>query len=43
MSIDQITGMEQVPQPNTAIMEFMQWLIQGAPEAMDGGTPAVFR
>ena len=24
------------------MMEFIQWLIQGAPEAMDGASPAVF-
>ena len=42
LKIADITGMENVPQPNTAIMEFVQWLIQGAPEAMDGGTAAAF-
>lgn len=42
LTIDQITGVENVPQPNTAIMDFVQWLIQGAPEAMDGGTAAAF-
>jgi len=40
--ISDLTGVEAVPQPNTAIFEFVQWLIQGAPEAMDGGAPAVF-
>lgn len=42
LTIADITGIEQVPQPNTAMMEFIQWLIQGAPEAMDGGTAAAF-
>lgn len=42
LTIDQLTGVEQVPQPNSTIFEFIQWLIQGAPEAMDGGSPAVF-
>ena len=42
MKVADITGMENVPQPNTAMMEFIQWLIQGAPEAMDGASPAVF-
>ena len=42
LKIADITGMENVPQPNTAMMEFIQWLIQGAPEAMDGGTAACF-
>ena len=42
LKISDITGIEQVPQPNTAMMEFIQWLIQGAPEAMDGGTAAAF-
>lgn len=42
LKISDITGMENVPQPNTAMLEFIQWLIQGAPEAMDGGTAAAF-
>lgn len=42
LTIDQITGIEKVPQPNSALVEFVQWLIQGAPEAMDGATPAMF-
>ncbi len=42
LKIGDVTGIEMVPQPNTAIMEFVQWLIQGAPEAMDGGTAAAF-
>ena len=42
LRIQDITGVESVPQPNTAMFEFIQWLIQGAPEAMDGGTAAAF-
>jgi hypothetical protein len=42
LKIGDITGIENVSQPNTAMMEFIQWLIQGAPEAMDGGTAAAF-
>lgn len=41
-TIDQITGVENVPVPNTSQVEFIQWLIQGGPEAMDGGSPAAF-
>ena len=37
-----ITFVENVPQPNDAMLSYIQWLIQGAPEAMDGGSPAVF-
>lgn len=42
MTIESVTGIEKVPQPNDAILQYIQWLIQGAPEAMDGGAPAVF-
>lgn len=42
MKIPDLTGVENVPSPNTAIFEFVQWLIQGGPEAMDGGSPAAF-
>jgi hypothetical protein len=42
LTIDQITGVEKVPIPNNAIFEFIQWLISGGPEAMDGGSPAAF-
>ena len=42
MRIQDVTGIEQVPQPNIAMLEYIQWLINGAPEAMDGGSPAVF-
>ena len=42
LKIQDITGLEAVPTPNTAIVEFVQWLIAGGPEAMDGGSPAAF-
>ncbi len=42
LAISQITGIENVPSPNDAIFQFVQWLIQGAPEAMDGATPTMF-
>lgn len=42
MTIENATGIEKVPQPNDAILSYIQWLISGAPDAMDGGTPAVF-
>ncbi len=42
LRIQDITGVEAVPTPNSAIFEFIQWLIQGGPEAMDGGSPAAF-
>ena len=42
VGLDGITSVEQVPQPNTAMFEFIQWLINGAPEAMDGASPAMF-
>lgn len=42
LKIADITGVENVPTPNNAIFEFVQWLIQGGPEAMDGGSPAAF-
>jgi hypothetical protein len=41
-AIQNYTGLEAVPAPNTSLMEFVQWLIQGAPEVMDGGEPAMF-
>jgi len=41
-TIDSITGIEKVPQPTTGLMEFVQWLVEGAPEVMDGATPAMF-
>lgn len=41
-SIDNVTGIEKVPQPTTGLMEFVQWLVDGAPEVMDGATPAMF-
>jgi hypothetical protein len=42
VKLSDITAVEAVPSPNTAIFEFVQWLIQGGPEAMDGGSPAAF-
>ena len=42
LTIANITGVEQVPTPNDSIFQFIQWLIQGGPEAMDGGSPAAF-
>jgi hypothetical protein len=42
LRIQDITGVENVPTPNNAIFEFVQWLISGGPEAMDGGSPAAF-
>lgn len=42
LTIDQVTGIEKVAQPNDAILSYIQWLIAGAPESMDGGSPAVF-
>jgi hypothetical protein len=41
-TIDQVTGIEKVPQPTSGLMEFVQWLVDGAPEVMDGATPAMF-
>jgi hypothetical protein len=41
-SIADITGIENVPQPNMVLLEFIQWLINGAPEMMDGAAPAMF-
>lgn len=41
-SIDTVTGVEKVPTPTNGIFEFVQWLIDGAPEAMDGASPAMF-
>jgi hypothetical protein len=42
MTMEQIATIEKVPQPNTSLMESIQWFINGAPEAMDGGTDAIF-
>ncbi len=41
-TIQQATGVETVPTPNSSQVEFIQWCIQGGPEAMDGGSPAAF-
>ena len=38
--ISDLTGIETVPQPNDTQFQFVQWLIDGAPEAMDGLQPA---
>jgi hypothetical protein len=42
LKISDITGVENVPVPNDSLLTFIQWLIQGGPEAMDGGSPAAF-
>lgn len=42
LKIGDITGVEAVPSPNSAIFEFVEWLIQGGPEAMDGVSQAAF-
>lgn len=42
LKISDLTGIENTPSPNDSIFQIVQWLIQGAPEAMDGGSPAVF-
>jgi hypothetical protein len=42
LKISDITGVESVPVPNDSLLTFIQWLIQGGPEAMDGGSPAAF-
>jgi hypothetical protein len=42
LKINDITGVESVPVPNDSLLTFIQWLIQGGPEAMDGGSPAAF-
>lgn len=41
-SVSDITGIESVPQPTPSLFEFVQWLIEGGPEAMDGASPAMF-
>jgi hypothetical protein len=41
-TIDNVTGIEKVPSPTSGLMEFVQWLVAGAPEVMDGATPAMF-
>jgi len=41
-TIDGVTGVEKVPTPTSGMFEFVQWLIEGAPEAMDGASPAMF-
>jgi hypothetical protein len=41
-SIDQATGMEAVAAPTPGLVEYLQWLIESAPELMDGGSDAIF-
>ena len=41
-NISDYTGIENVPTPSTGIFEFVQWLVDGGPEAMDGAQPAMF-
>jgi hypothetical protein len=40
--ISDVTGIENTPQPTNGMFEFIQWLIMGAPEVMDGMDPAMF-
>jgi hypothetical protein len=40
--IQDLTGIENVPTIASGLMEFVQWLVNGAPEAMDGATPTMF-
>jgi hypothetical protein len=42
LKIPDLTGIENVPVPNDSIFTFVQWLIQGGPEAMDGVSQAAF-
>ncbi len=37
-----VTFVENVPQANESLFAYIQWLMQGCPEALDGGSPAVF-
>lgn len=41
-AISNYTGLESVPQPTPGLFEWIQWLIEGGPEAMDGASPAMF-
>lgn len=41
-TLDQVTGIEKVPTPSDALMQFVQWLCEGAPELLDGATAAMF-
>jgi hypothetical protein len=40
--IQDLTGIENVPSPHNGMFEFIQWMIQGAPEVMDGMEPSMF-
>jgi len=42
LKIQDITGIENVSQPNVAILTYIQYLIQQLPAELDGGQPAVF-
>jgi hypothetical protein len=42
LRIPDITGVENTPSPNGSIFQFIDWIISGGPEAMDGGTAAAF-
>jgi hypothetical protein len=37
-----VTFVENVAQPNDSLLQYIQLLMNGMPEAMDGGSPAVF-
>lgn len=41
-TIDMVTGVEKVPTPAPGMFEFIQWLVMGAPEVMDGMEPSMF-
>ena len=41
-TLDQITSVEKVPIPSDALMQFVQWLCEGAPELLDGASAAMF-
>jgi hypothetical protein len=40
--IADLTAIETVPTPNGAMVTFIQWLIDGGPEAMDGASAEIF-
>ncbi len=42
LGLDGITAIEKTPTPNATMIQFVQWLIEGAPEVMDGASPAIF-
>jgi hypothetical protein len=42
LKIPDLFGTEQTNQPNGSLFEFINWLIDGGPEAMDGISPAAF-